>query len=85
MDKPKENVAYKLHGHIAATGFKSVFNKAFFIDGEWYVPKRADIEEGEIEHSQPDDIEKEIGWDFDILPDDYVVDSYDKVTNDDKK
>ena len=83
MDKPKENVAYKLQGHIAATGFKSVFNKAFFIDGEWYAPKRVCTEGGTVDYSQPDDIEEEIGWDFDILPDDYVIDNYEEVTQND--
>lgn len=82
--RPVENTPYIVKGHMKRSGFKSVFNGAYFIDGEWYVPKRADIEEGEIEHSQPEDIEEDIGWDFDILPDDFIVDDYAEVTDDKK-
>lgn len=76
MTKPQNNVAYTIKGHIKASGFKSTLRGCYFIDGEWYRPTIRE-ESGESIHRNalPDD---EIGWDYEILPDDFVIDSYDK-------
>lgn len=75
--KPSQNQPYTIKGHIKDSGFVSTLRHCYFIDGEWYRPTKADDgnEAGKI-YRQPED--GEIGWDYDLLPDDYVIDSFDK-------
>lgn len=71
--KIKPETPYTIKGHIAASGFKSIFKHCYFIDGEWYRPIIAEQgEEGQY-NRQPD--EDEIGYNMTIFQDDYIIDS----------
>lgn len=75
IPKPIANQAYTIKGHIKASGFKSTLKHCYYIDGEWYRPTVTDDTDMPT-HRQPED--HEIGWDMDILPDDYVIDNFEK-------
>lgn len=77
MSKPLEHTAYKIEGHIEKSGFRSVLRNCYFIDGEWYRPTMVDDGDEGMIHRQTDEND-EIGWNYDILPDDYIIDSYEK-------
>lgn len=74
--KPIKNQPYTIMGHIEKSGFKSTLKHCYYIDDEWYRPTVADDGNEGKEYRQPED--GEIGWDYDILPDDYVIDSIEK-------